>query len=146
MRWAATWRAGEFTDDRRGQRRADLARADAVVQTRAIEWEHWREMQARCSPVRPMIQDPTDSARLSALTPTDARGGILVPFDGAVLAIGATSGELVDTNRMIFSFADLSLVWVMANVQRPLTTATMLTLLVPPTPYPWSVGQRTEAA
>ena len=53
--------------------------------------------------------------RLSVPTPSDARGGILAPFDGAVLAIGATPGELVDTNRRC-TLADLSVVWVMADV------------------------------
>jgi membrane fusion protein, heavy metal efflux system len=109
-------RGGSLAQSELERRRADLARADAAVQTRATEVEHWREMLARYSPAGPMIQDPADSVRLSAPTPSDARGGILAPFDGAVLAIGATPGELVDTNREIFTLADLSVVWVMADV------------------------------
>ncbi|TDH60523.1 efflux RND transporter periplasmic adaptor subunit [Dankookia rubra] len=109
-------RAGSVAQSELERRRADLARADAAVQTKATEVEHWREMLTRYSPAGPMAQDPADAVRLSAPTPTDARGGILAPFDGAVLAIGATPGELVDTNREIFTLADLSVVWVMADV------------------------------
>ena len=109
-------RAGSVAQSELERRRADQARADAAVQTKATEVEHWREMLTRYSPAGPIAQDPADAVRLSAPTPSDARGGILAPFDGAVLAIGATPGELVDTSREIFTLADLSLVWVMADV------------------------------
>ncbi|MFC7473032.1 efflux RND transporter periplasmic adaptor subunit [Dankookia sp. GCM10030260] len=118
-------RAGSVAQSELERRRADLARADAAVQTKATEVEHWREMLSRYSPAGPMAQDPADAVRLSAPTPSDARGGILAPFDGAVLAIGATPGELVDTNREIFTLADLSVVWVMADVpERELAAVT----------------------
>ncbi|HYZ31317.1 MAG TPA: efflux RND transporter periplasmic adaptor subunit, partial [Crenalkalicoccus sp.] len=46
----------------------------------------------------------------------DARGAMVAPFAGAILAIGATPGELVDTNREFFTLADLSFLWVYADV------------------------------
>ncbi|MBK1657122.1 efflux RND transporter periplasmic adaptor subunit [Paracraurococcus ruber] len=108
-------RSGALAQSELERRRADLARAGAAVETRKTEVEHWREMLARYSPAvgGPL---PPGSVSLSAPTPSDARGAILAPFDGAILTVGATPGELVDTNREIFTLADLSVVWVMADV------------------------------
>jgi cobalt-zinc-cadmium efflux system membrane fusion protein len=61
-------------------------------------------------------QQEPEAVSLADRTPEDARGAILAPFDGAVLAIGATPGELVDTGREIFALADLSTVWVQADL------------------------------
>lgn len=109
-------RSGSVAQSELERRRADLARADAMVQTRRTEVEHWREMLSRYSPTGPTQPGTPDAVRLTMPTPSDARGGILAPFDGAVLAVGATPGELVDTSREIFTLADLSTVWVMADV------------------------------
>ncbi|RAI53714.1 efflux RND transporter periplasmic adaptor subunit, partial [Roseicella frigidaeris] len=109
-------RSGAIAQSELERRRAEMARADAAVETRRTEVEHWREMLTRYSPAGPPGQEPADTVSLPGRTPSDARGGILAPFDGAVLAVGATPGELVDTNREIFTLADLSTVWVMADV------------------------------
>jgi membrane fusion protein, heavy metal efflux system len=108
-------RSGSVAQSELERRRAELARADATVLTHETEVEHWREMLTRYSPAA-QNASPKDAVSLSTPTPSDARGAILAPFDGAVLAIGATPGELVDTSREIFTLADLSTVWVMADV------------------------------
>ncbi|MFZ4408359.1 MAG: efflux RND transporter periplasmic adaptor subunit [Paracraurococcus sp.] len=107
-------RSGSVAQSELERRRADLARADATVLTRQTEVEHWGEMLSRYSPAA--TGTAPDGVSLRTPTPSDARGGILAPFDGAILAIGATPGELVDTGREIFTLADLSTVWVMADV------------------------------
>jgi cobalt-zinc-cadmium efflux system membrane fusion protein len=61
-------------------------------------------------------QQEPEAVSLADRTPEDARGAILAPFDGAVLSIGATPGELVDTGREIFALADLSTLWVQADL------------------------------
>lgn len=109
-------RSGSVAQSELERRRAELARADAMVLTRQTEVEHWREMLSRYSPTGPARPGGPDAVSLTMSTPSDARGAILAPFAGAVLAVGATPGELVDTNREIFTLADLSTVWVMADV------------------------------
>ncbi|MGH7256482.1 MAG: efflux RND transporter periplasmic adaptor subunit [Nitrospirales bacterium] len=41
---------------------------------------------------------------------------IFAPFDGRIIARNVTRGEVVNTNKRLFSLADLSTVWVMANI------------------------------
>lgn len=108
-------RIGAVAQSELERRRADMARVEAAQQTRMVEAEHWREMLARYSPTAAGGDGP-DAVSLPGRTPEDARGAILAPFDGAVLSIGATPGELVDTNRELFALADLSTMWVQADV------------------------------
>jgi len=108
-------RTGALAQSDVERRRADLARTEAAVQTRTVEVEHWREMLSRYSPATAGPRAP-EAVSLVGATPADARGAILAPFDGAVLSIGATPGELVDTGREIFTLADLSTVWVQADL------------------------------
>ena len=41
---------------------------------------------------------------------------IVAPFDGRVIARNLTKGEVVETTEKLFVVADLSEVWVMANI------------------------------
>ncbi len=113
-------RGGALAQSELDRRRSDMARAEAAVQTRTVEAEHWREMLERYSPA--LRSQPaggeagSQSVSLAAASPEDARGAILAPFDGTILTIGATPGELVDTNREIFALADLGIMWVQADV------------------------------
>lgn len=109
-------RTGALAQSDVERRRAELARTEAAVQTRTVEVEHWREMLSRYSPAAAGNQGGPEAVSLAGTTPADARGAILAPFDGAVLSIGATPGELVDTGREIFALADLSTVWVQADL------------------------------
>ncbi|MBV1796381.1 efflux RND transporter periplasmic adaptor subunit [Siccirubricoccus sp. G192] len=109
-------RSGAMAQSEVERRQAELARAEAAVQTHRVESEHWREMLSRYSPAAMGGQQEPETVSLAGATPEDARGAILAPFDGAVLAIGATPGELVDTGREIFALADLSTVWVQADL------------------------------
>ena len=108
-------RVGALAQSELDRRRADLARAEAAVQTRATEAEHWREMLARYSPTGATHPGP-ETVRITGASPPDALGAILAPFDGTVMAIGATPGELVEPGRDILTLADLSVLWVQADV------------------------------
>jgi len=108
-------RSGALAQSELDRRRADLARAEAAVQTRATEAEHWREMLARYSPTSATRPGP-ETVRITGASPADALGAILAPFDGTVMAIGATPGELVEPGRDILTLADLSVLWVQADV------------------------------
>jgi cobalt-zinc-cadmium efflux system membrane fusion protein len=109
-------RSGSLAQSEVDRRRAEAARVEASVQTKTVEVEHWREMLSRYSPaVGPAGRGP-DVVSLTGSTPEDSRGAMLAPFAGAILSIGATPGELVDTNREIFTLADLTTMWVQADV------------------------------
>ncbi len=108
-------RSGALAQSELDRRRADLARADAAVQTRATEVEHWREMLARYSPTGATRPGP-DTVSITGASPADALGAILAPFNGTVMAIGATPGELVEPGRDILTLADLSVLWMQADV------------------------------
>ncbi len=108
-------RGGALAQSEVDRRRATLAAADAAVTTRATEAEHWAEMLRRYDPTGPDLPGD-DVFRLSAPTPSDARGAMLAPFAGVVMAVGATPGELVDTNREFFTLADLSVLWVYGDL------------------------------
>lgn len=41
---------------------------------------------------------------------------IMAPFDGRVIARNLTKGEVVETTEKLFTVADLSVVWVLANI------------------------------
>lgn len=41
---------------------------------------------------------------------------IMAPFDGRVIARNLTKGEVVETTEKLFAVADLSVVWVLANI------------------------------
>lgn len=108
-------RGGALAQSEMDRRRAELARAEAAVQTRTVEVDQWREMLQRYSPASIDLPGP-DAVGLAGASPQDARGAMLAPFDGTVLSIGATPGELVDTGREVFGLADLSTMWVQADI------------------------------
>jgi cobalt-zinc-cadmium efflux system membrane fusion protein len=119
--WAAYNRAGELVrigglaQSELERRRAEVARTDAAIRTREAELRQWQETEQRQMPARPQDAPATNIA--SPLQgPANSRGVLVAPFDGIIHSIGAVPGELVDTTRQLFSLADLSTVWVQADV------------------------------
>lgn len=97
------------------RRRAEVARTDATTRTREAELQQWKETEQRQMPAGP--QDaPANNIASVVQGPASSRGVIVAPFDGIIHSIGAVPGELVDTSRQLFSLADLSTVWVEADV------------------------------
>jgi len=82
------------------RRTADAARAQARVQTRQAE-----------------IAKLDEKLRRFGVAPTGREATpILAPIDGIVVKIGVVPGEMVDIDREAFTIADLSSVWVQADV------------------------------
>ncbi len=106
-------RGGALAQSEVDRRRADLARAEASLQTRATEAEHWREILARYNPTRAALPGPD---AITAAAPADALGALVAPFDGTVMALGAAAGELIEPGRAIVTLADLSVLWVQADL------------------------------
>jgi cobalt-zinc-cadmium efflux system membrane fusion protein len=108
-------RIGGLAQSELERRRAEVARTDAAVRTRQAELEQWRETEQRQMPAGP--QDEAAGNVVSVVQgPASSRGAIVAPFSGTIHAIGAVPGELVDTSRQIFTLADMSTVWVLADV------------------------------
>jgi cobalt-zinc-cadmium efflux system membrane fusion protein len=108
-------RVGGLAQSELERRRAEVARTDAATRTSEAELQQWKETEQRQMPAGP--QDAPASNIASVVQgPANSRGEIVAPFDGIIHSIGAVPGELVDTSRQLFSLADLSTVWVQADV------------------------------
>jgi cobalt-zinc-cadmium efflux system membrane fusion protein len=108
-------RIGGMAQSELERRRAEVARTDAATRTREAELEQWKETEQRQMPAG--LQDAPASNITSVFQgPANSRGVIVAPFNGIIHSIGAVPGELVDTTRQLFSLADLSTVWVQADV------------------------------
>jgi membrane fusion protein, heavy metal efflux system len=96
-------------------RRAMDARAQATLRSRRAELQKWLGMRQRLQPTGSITKSGGSSA-LAQLGPRDSLGALVAPFDGVIDAVGAAPGDIVDTALQIFTVADLSTVWVQANV------------------------------
>jgi cobalt-zinc-cadmium efflux system membrane fusion protein len=108
-------RIGGLAQSELERRGAEAARTDAATRTREAELQQWKETEQRQMPAGP--QDAPASNIASVVQgPANSRGAVVAPFNGIIHSIGAVPGELVDTTRQLFSLADLSTVWVQADV------------------------------
>jgi len=108
-------RIGGLAQSELERRRAEVARTDAATRTREAELQQWKETEQRQSPAGP--QDAAAGGLSMAMQgPANSRGAIVAPFNGVIHSIGAVPGEFVDTSRQLFTLADLSTVWVQADV------------------------------
>jgi membrane fusion protein, heavy metal efflux system len=97
------------------RRRAEAARTQAELRTRQAELQQWQDAEQRLM--------PTDAADLGSSIntpadrgPRDSQGAIVAPFNGTVDAVAVSPGEIVDTSKQIFTVADLSTVWLQADL------------------------------
>ncbi|CAB3804436.1 efflux RND transporter periplasmic adaptor subunit [Pararobbsia alpina] len=97
------------------RRRAVLASAQAMLRTHQAELRKWRGMEERLMPTGQLATGGGKLA-LAQPGPADSLGAVVAPFAGIVNSVGAAPGDIVDTSRPIFSVADLSTLWVQANV------------------------------
>ncbi len=108
-------RIGGLAQSELERRRAEVARTDAAVRTRQAELEQWRETEQRQMPAGPQASAAGNIVSV-VQGPASSRGAIVAPFSGMIHSIGAVPGELVDTSRQLFTLADLSTVWVLADI------------------------------
>ena len=93
--------------------RAAAASAEAALRTRQAELRQYQQEEARLLPVparNPDASSPTDQAQL------DSRGAIVAPFAGVVDSVSVALGDVVEPSTPSFTVADLSTVWVEAEV------------------------------
>jgi membrane fusion protein, heavy metal efflux system len=108
-------RIGGLAQSELERRRAEAARTDAEMRTRVAELQQWQETEQRQMPAGP--QDaPAGNIASVVQGPANSLGTIVAPFNGIIHSIGAVPGELVDTSRQLFTLADLSTVWVLADI------------------------------
>jgi cobalt-zinc-cadmium efflux system membrane fusion protein len=108
-------RIGGLAQSELERRRAEAARTDAETRMREAELRQWQETEQRQMPAGP--QDaPAGNIASVVQGPANSLGTIVAPFNGIIHSIGAVPGELVDTSRQLFTLADLSTVWVLADI------------------------------
>jgi membrane fusion protein, heavy metal efflux system len=108
-------RIGGLAQSELERRRAEAARTDAATRTREAELQQWKDTEQRQMPAGPQ-DGPASNIASAVQGPANSRGAVVAPFNGIIHSIGAVPGELVDTSRQLFSLADLSTVWVQADV------------------------------
>jgi cobalt-zinc-cadmium efflux system membrane fusion protein len=104
--------AGGMAESEVEARRADVAGARAMLQTRQAELRQWQDAEQRLMP----IGSDVAAAGNGGPNPTDSQGAIVAPFNGEVDEVGVSAGEIVNTSQQIFTVADLSTVWVQVDV------------------------------
>lgn len=97
------------------RRRAAVASAQATLRSRQAELQKWQGMRQRLQPTGSIARSGESSA-VAQPSPRDSLGAVVAPFDGVINTVGAAPGDIVDTSLQIFTVADLSTVWVQANV------------------------------
>jgi len=97
------------------RRRSMVASAQATLHSREAELQKWLGMRQRLVPTGSLARSG-DNAALTRLGPGDSLGAVVAPFDGVINSVGAAPGDIVDTSLQIFAVADLSTVWLQANV------------------------------
>lgn len=92
------------------RQRAELARANAMVQTKASDSKYWDETVRRFTPsaVDNQTADPSSSR--------ETFSALVAPFAGTIITIGAAPGEIIEVDREVFTIANLDTVWVQANL------------------------------
>jgi cobalt-zinc-cadmium efflux system membrane fusion protein len=98
------------------RRRAVAASAQAMLNSRQADLQKWRGMQQRLMPIGSATKGGNETPALARLSPRDTLGALVAPFDGVINSVGAAAGDIVDTSSSIVTLADLSTVWVQANV------------------------------
>jgi cobalt-zinc-cadmium efflux system membrane fusion protein len=98
------------------RRRAAAANAQAALKSRQADLQKWLGMQRRLMPIDAAGPHDGKAAALDRLAPRDSIGALVAPIDGVISSVGAAAGDIVDTSSPIMTLADLSTVWVQANV------------------------------
>ncbi|MGF6998087.1 efflux RND transporter periplasmic adaptor subunit [Paraburkholderia madseniana] len=98
------------------RRRAAVVNAQAMLKSRQADLQKWQGMQQRLMPIGAPANRSNGTATLARLSPGDSLGALVAPFDGVISNVGAAAGDIVDTSSPIATLADLSTMWVQANV------------------------------
>lgn len=106
-------RSGAIAQREVDNSRATAASMEAELRTREAELLQYQQEEARLLPVP---GQSVDAARSTSQASLDSRGAIVAPFAGLVDTVSTAPGEIVDPSTPSFTVADLSKVWVQADV------------------------------
>jgi cobalt-zinc-cadmium efflux system membrane fusion protein len=98
------------------RRRAAAVNAQAMLKSRQADLQKWQGMQQRLMPIGAPASRSNGMATLARLSPGDSLGALVAPFDGVISSVSAGAGNIVDMSAPIVTLADLSMMWVQANV------------------------------
>ncbi len=107
--------AGGIAQSELERRRAMVTSAQASLRSRQADLKKWTDIRERLMPIGAPAKSGS-GAPLAQLGPSDALGAIVAPIDGVINTVNAAPGDTIDTSTQLFSVADLSTVWVQANV------------------------------
>ena len=89
---------------------AELARVNAMIQTKLSDSEYWDETVKRFTP------SATENPGVNRSARGNTSSTLVAPFAGTVVGIGAAPGEIIEVDREVFTIANLDTVWVQANL------------------------------
>jgi cobalt-zinc-cadmium efflux system membrane fusion protein len=99
---------------------ADFERAQGLVAQEIIPQREFLRAQADLEKARSALRAAQDRLRLIGASPTGVDGGATLqlrsPLAGSVIARDATLGELAGPGTPVFTVADLSKLWIEANL------------------------------
>ncbi|WOD13572.1 efflux RND transporter periplasmic adaptor subunit [Paraburkholderia kirstenboschensis] len=98
------------------RRRAAAVNAQAMLKSRHADLQKWQGMQQRLMPIGAPASRSNGTDTLGRQTPGDSLGALVAPFDGVISSVGTAAGNIVDMSSPIVTLADLSTMWVQANV------------------------------
>jgi cobalt-zinc-cadmium efflux system membrane fusion protein len=108
--------AGGIAQSELDRRRAAAVNAQATLKSRQADFQKWQDMQQRLRPIGAPASRINGTATLARLSPRDALGALVAPFDDVISSVDTAAGNSVDTASPIVTLADLSTMWVQANV------------------------------
>jgi membrane fusion protein, heavy metal efflux system len=110
--------SGGMSQSELDMRRATVASMQAELNTRQAELRQYQDTEARLMPVSSGGARATPMAQgIAGAGPADTQSAVVAPFQGLVDSVSVSPGDTVTPSVPIFTIADLSTVWVQANVE-----------------------------
>lgn len=101
--------------------KADFDRADRLFKEQVVPEKDHLRARSEYEKARAAAQAASDKLRMMGVTPSRSVSGhstfpVTAPFPGTVVQKDAVIGELAQPDKSLFSIADLSTVWIEANL------------------------------
>jgi cobalt-zinc-cadmium efflux system membrane fusion protein len=100
---------------------ADFERTEKLYADQIVPQKDYLRIRAEQEKARTNLRAATDKLRLMGVTPSNSESAISVfpvtaPFAGTVIEKDAVVGELARPDKVLFTVADLSVVWIVASL------------------------------
>lgn len=101
--------------------RADFERADRLFREQVVPEKEFLRARSEYEKARATAQAAADKLRMMGVAPSRSGGAqsrlpVTAPFAGTVIEKSAVIGELAQPDKPLFTVADLSTVWIEANL------------------------------